>query len=200
MVDDVTSVLELICGDDAAAWAALGFAGTDVITIGGAAIRLTGEGGGLRSWRLSPDGGPAVAAHPNGAVSIDHVVLMTDDREASVADLAARGGDVRRRADPPGVPVPMAFVRVGGVVFEVAQGGGPPRLWGVTFVVDDLDGLAERLGDRLGPVRAALQPGRRIATVRPQPGLETAVAFMTPRVRAHRTARQTPVRAVPSSD
>jgi hypothetical protein len=185
MGDDVTSVLELICGDDPAAWAALGFWRTDVITIGGTTIRLTGEGGGLRSWRLRPaPGWVTMPGHRNGADEIDHVVLMTDDREASAADLVARGGELRRRAEPPAVPVPMAFVRVGGVIFEVAQGGGPPRLWGVTVVVRDIDRLAGLLGDRLGPVRAAVQPGRRIATVRPAPGLETAVAFMTPRVRA----------------
>jgi hypothetical protein len=49
-------------------------------------------------------------------------------------------------------------------------------------VVDDVDGLDPEL---VGAPKGAVQPGRRIATVRPEAGLGTAVAFMTPRVRAH---------------
>jgi hypothetical protein len=51
----------------------------------------------------------------------------------------------------------------------------------VTLVSDDLDATAAVLGERLGAVRDAVQPGRRIATVRREAGLGTPLAFMTPR-------------------
>lgn len=201
----MSALVELVTGDDPAVWADLGFAvhDGDVVRVGGVGVRLGGDGGGLRGWVLageddgpaSVDGvpttwvapGPAVdhVDHPNGALALDHVVLMTDDRDRSSAALAAAGGDERRRAGPPEVPVAMAFVRLGESLVEVAEGGGAARLWGLVAVVEDLDGLAQRLGsDVLGEVRPAVQPGRRIATVRERPGLGTALAFMTPRVRA----------------
>ena len=95
----------------------------------------------------------------------------------------AAGGDERRRAGPPQVPAAMAFVRLDGAIVEVAEAGGPPRLWGLVAVVEDLDACAASLGGLLGPPKDAVQPGRRIATVRPEAGLGTALAFMSPRVR-----------------
>jgi hypothetical protein len=76
----------------------------------------------------------------------------------------------------------MAFVRLGDVIVEIADGGGPPRLWGLVAVVSDLDAVAASLGpDVVGAPRAAVQAGQRIATVRRVAGLETALAFMSPR-------------------
>jgi hypothetical protein len=203
----VTALLELTCGDDPDGWVRLGFSVSDgdLVRVGAVAVRLTGEGGGLRGWTLAGDGGPpeiegiptawrapaagageAVAdeavAHPNGALALDHVVLLTDHRDRSAAALVAAGGDERRRAGPPQVPVSMAFVRLGAAIVEVAEGASAPHLWGLVAVVEDLDALAADLGDLLGPPRDAVQPGRRIATVRGEPaGVETALAFMTPR-------------------
>ena len=48
------------------------------------------------------------------------------------------------------------------------------------MIVSDLEVLADRLGDRLGSVTDAVQPGRRIATLKASAGLGEAVAFMTP--------------------
>jgi hypothetical protein len=48
-------------------------------------------------------------------------------------------------------------------------------------VTSDLDALAARLGDKLGPIRDAVQPGRRIATLRREAGSSVPIAFMTPR-------------------
>jgi hypothetical protein len=48
--------------------------------------------------------------------------------------------------------------------------------------VDDLDRAAGMLGDRLKEPKQAVQPGRRIATLRSrEAGLTTPVALMTPR-------------------
>jgi hypothetical protein len=49
------------------------------------------------------------------------------------------------------------------------------------LVVDDLDGLCERLGPAvISEPRPAVQPGRSIATVRSEVGLGVALAVMTP--------------------
>ena len=193
--------VELICGDDPSAWTALGFAVDDGerVRVGGVTVCCDGDGGGLRGWRLDGDGpadidgiatewhSPAAPAdppaHPNGAMALDHVVLFTDDRDRTSRALVVAGGDERRRAGPPQVPVAMAFVRLDGTIVEVAEGGGPPRLWGVVAVVEDLDACVADLGGLVGPAKDAVQPGRRIATVRPEAGLGTALAFMSPRVR-----------------
>jgi hypothetical protein len=46
--------------------------------------------------------------------------------------------------------------------------------------VEELERTAARLGSLLGEPRAAVQPGRRIATLQEEAGLGPAVAFMTP--------------------
>ena len=179
----MSSLVALHCADDPAAWAALGLP-TDFIEFVDGATGLTG-------WTLSGDGPPSIDGIPTSwtqettrrpFLRLDHVVVLTDDVGRTVAAMVEAGGDERRRKGPPEVPVPMAFVKFGETVVEVAQGGGPTRLWGLTVVVDDLDALDPAL---VGPPKDAVQPGRRIATVRREAGLGTAVAFMTPRVRAH---------------
>ncbi len=53
------------------------------------------------------------------------------------------------------------------------------RFWGLTLCVSDIDAWAELLGERLGEVRDAVQPGRRIATVRREAGLGLPVALIS---------------------
>jgi hypothetical protein len=45
---------------------------------------------------------------------------------------------------------------------------GPARLWGIAFMVDDLYATGSALGRLLGEPRDAVQPGRKIATLRPE--------------------------------
>lgn len=187
---------EIAIADDPAAWERLGFAPDPggVVGLGGLRVRLAGRraGRGVLALgvagleRARPDGLPIVPAgsgaapratgHPNGAVAIDHLVAFTDDRDRTADALVAAGGDVRRRGGPPELPAPMAFVRFGALVVEVAQAGGPPRFWGLTVTVPDLGALA---GPLLGEARDAVQPGRRIATVRREAGLSVALALMS---------------------
>ena len=83
---------------------------------------------------------------------------------------------MRRRGEPPELPAPMAFVRFGPLIVEVVEAGGQARFWGLTVTVPDVDALA---GPLLGSVRPAVQPGRRIATVRREAGLSVALALMS---------------------
>lgn len=137
---------------------------------------------------VDPDGGTGSASHPNRVVALDHLVALSPDMDRTTAALVAAGLDHRRdrRFAVDGVARRQAFFRLGDVILELAGADdahdpGPARLWGLAFTVDDLDAAAEVLGDRLGPVKDAVQTGRRIATMRTSDlGLSVPVALMSP--------------------
>jgi len=184
---------EITVPDPPRAWRRLGFAvGEDggfpvggVRLVTGApelAVRVAGleadAPDGL-ALTAAPGAEPAPpAAHPNGAVALDHVVALTDDLGRTLAALQAAGLDLRRVRDE----ARQGFLRLGPLILEVVEAEVPrPALWGLVAVVEDLDACASGLGGLLGTPRDAVQPGRRIAAVRREAGLVTALAFMTPR-------------------
>jgi glyoxalase/bleomycin resistance protein/dioxygenase superfamily protein len=152
---------------------------------------LTGAGpaelDGLPTGWIAPDAPRADSAgHPNTALALDHLVIATPDPERTWAALESAGMALRRerRAGTPERPLRQGFFRHGEAIAEVVgpatpDGDGPAAFWGLTFTVADLDAAAARLGDRLGAPRQAVQPGRRIATIRREAGLGTAVALMS---------------------
>ena len=80
----------------------------------------------------------------------------------------------------------QAFFKLDDVVVEVvgaptAAAPGQARFWGLTFTVADLDTTAELLGPSLRPIKAAVQPGRRIATLDKAFGSTVPMAFMSVR-------------------
>ena len=124
------------------------------------------------TWTLGEPEAPHVE-HPNGAAGIDHVVLFTDDVDRTVERLKSEGFDFRAMRDA-GDGRRQAFFVLGPCLLEVAGPvPGPERLWGITLVAPDL----ERFGGR---VQDAVQPGRRIATLRKEAGLSFGCAFMSP--------------------
>jgi hypothetical protein len=165
-----------------------------VCRIGDVRIRLAGRGRGtgIVGWSLRGlpsddslhdlDGIPttrsdAVTAapgeHPNGVTAIDHIVLLSPDLGRTVESLAAVGIEPRRERDGQlgGRPIRQIFFRLGEVIIEVVgppetATEGPSTLWGVTYVVADIDTTAAYFGDRTAPVKEAVQPGRRITTLR----------------------------------
>ena len=145
----------------------------------------TNELDGLAT-RASEGAGTLGAEHPNTCVGVDHVVVLTPDLERTGAALAAAGAPFRRVREAGGEdrPLRQGFVRLGPAILEAVQSpdapAGPASFWGLTFVVADLDRAGFLLGPRLGPARDAVQPGRRIATVRRDAGLGLPVALMTP--------------------
>ena len=178
--------------------------------IGTLVVNLAGAEGrpGIRGWSVrglasadvdglptersdSPERDPA-PRHPNGVATIDHLVAFTPDRARTAAALEAAGLQVRRMRDEP-TPAGggfQAFFRLGEVILEVievgesARGGldpdAPARFWGLAFGVESLEALADLLGDRLSEPRDAVQPGRRIATLKRSAGVGVPMAFMTP--------------------
>jgi hypothetical protein len=145
----------------------------------------------VRSDRPPPDECPA---HPNGVAALDHVVAITPALERTVAVLEEVGLDLRRiREEPTPAGAPrQAFFRLGATILELVQeppeaierAGGADRpafFWGLAFVAPDLDATVAGLGDRVSEIRAAVQPRRRIATLRRSAGLSVPVALITPR-------------------
>ena len=122
------------------------------------------------------------------------MVAISPDLDRTVAALSAAGLDLRRvREEPTPAGAPrQAFFRVGGAILEVVQepsealerGGGAARpafFWGLALTAPDLDASVAWLGPgRVGEPRDAVQPGRRIATLRRGAGLGMPVALITP--------------------
>ena len=170
------------------------------------------SGGGIVGWSLRGlqstrlDGltttlsvrppSPPAPAQPNGVIAIDHVVAISPILDRSIQALEAAGLELRRvreQPTPAGAPR-QAFFRLGEEILELVQepadvldrsGGAdrPARFWGLAVFTDDLEHTVASLGEHVGPVRPAVQPGRRIATVRRSAGLTVPVALMSSRDR-----------------
>jgi hypothetical protein len=167
-----------------------------------------GEGNGIVAWSLRDlrdtglDGLPTSAsdappresapAQANGVVAIDHVVAVSPSLQRSIAALEGAGLDLRRvREEPTPAGAPrQAFFRLGRTILEVVQepedvvarDGGPDRparFWGLALLVEDLDGTVARFAPHVGTARPAVQPGRRIATVKRSAGLSLPLALMS---------------------
>ena len=133
--------------------------------------------------------------HPNGVTRCDHIVVRTPDwaRTASAFEKAGWQEALVRDDVYPGTR--LSFFRVGSkgnnltleLVAPLAKKPGkeevPARIWGVTWVAGGgLEAVAAALGDgfHLSAGKPAIQPGRRIATLRGDAG-GLAMAFMTPK-------------------
>jgi hypothetical protein len=194
----------------------------DVCAVGDLRIRLAGPdaGSGLIGWSLREAGSTALDGlptarsdrpppgapppHPNGISALDHLVAISPALDRTVAALEAAGLDLRRiREEPTPAGAPrQAFFRLGATILEVVQepadateragGDRPAFFWGLAFVAPDLDATVAALGDRVSEARPAVQPGRRIATLRRAAGLSVPVALITPTVKGTRSGAPSP--------
>jgi hypothetical protein len=208
---------ELVLADDAQRWARLGFdVDSDAALLGTVRVRFAGrEGadrssaGGMLGWSLRgvrsceldgiettisrSDVPAAAAAHPNGVLAIDHVVVFSPQLDRTVRALQDAGLDLRRiREEPTPAGAPrQAFFRLGAEILEVIQlpharleraggAGASARLWGLALISADIDATAAALAPHAGEPHDAVQEGRRIVTLRRSAGLAVPVAVMTP--------------------
>lgn len=209
----MTTLAELLVADSAQAWRSAGFQvdPDGVCRIGQVGIRLVGPeaGRGIVGWVLRDlpeavgdlagvptqrtDSAPVNAAvHPNGVTEIDHVVLLSPDLPNTVAAFVVAGVEPRRERDGEmgGQPIRQVFFKFGTVVIEVVGSPtttteGPATLWGVTYVAQDIEAAAAYFGERTSPVKDAVQPGRRITTLRHREfSMSVRTALISPYVRA----------------
>ena len=187
-------------------WVALGLTvADDVSQVGDVTLRYGVEGEGITGWALRGIEGPAdldglrtlwlpepvtpsaPVEHELAGVRVDHVVVRTPDPRRTFACFEAAGLVLRREREGGTAERPLVhgFFRHGEAIVEVVgprepTDDGPSALWGLTLTVDDLDAACVRLGEHVGEPRDAVQPGRRIASVRGGLGLPVAVALMSP--------------------
>jgi len=134
----------------------------------------------------APAGPPVFAEHALGAIGLDHVVVMTSELDRTSAAIAEATGCELKRIREVGT-MRQGFHRIGsgGLIVELVERpeipDGPASFWGIVINVDDLDAACALIGaDRISAPKDAVQPGRRIATIRGEVGLGLPVALMTP--------------------
>jgi hypothetical protein len=137
---------------------------------------------------------PATAppTHDNGVEVIDHLVILSPDVDRTIAALAATG--IEPRATRPvdaqqyGFEARQTFFRLGEVILELigpeepmdGADDRPAGFFGLAYTVRDLDATAALLADHIGRVKDAVQPGRKITTLRHKDlGMSVATAFMS---------------------
>jgi len=140
---------------------------------------------GLPTTTLEQPPRPVFADHDLGAVGLDHLVVLTGDLDrTSTAIAAATGCELKRIRDLGSMRQGFHRIGGGGLIVEIVERpeveDDDASFWGVVINVDDLDAACELLGDDIGAPKDAVQPGRRIATVRDEAGLGLPVALMTP--------------------
>eukprot|EP01062_Namystynia_karyoxenos_P062281 TRINITY_DN55192_c0_g1_i1.p1 TRINITY_DN55192_c0_g1~~TRINITY_DN55192_c0_g1_i1.p1 ORF type:complete len:233 (+),score=75.95 TRINITY_DN55192_c0_g1_i1:83-781(+) len=197
--------VELRLPDSAEAWRSAGFAVSPggSVDLGALQLRLGAQKASVGFAGL-PDGvaeldgmsvhaaDPADAqgvAHPNGVSALDALSLQTGDCDRTRAALAAVGMQPAKETSAVRKGFSMLFYRPPqGPIIEIAgpsKGAAPPlRLWGVMLVSPDLDAFCRALPQSTKPPWTAVQPGRRITTLRGKHhGISIAVAVLSPHVR-----------------
>jgi hypothetical protein len=187
-------------------WAALGFAVREgCVALRGVSIELGGPGTGITGWALAGADGPfdhdidglpttqrekvpvtvakslrVDSEHPNGALAIDHVVIVTPDFDRTASALGAAGLTLKRIRQAGDRR--QGFRRLGPTIMEVVEApeADAPAFWGLTATVADLAAVRGFMGGHLSETRPAVQPGRHIATLGRGSGLSTRVALMDP--------------------
>ena len=114
---------------------------------------------------------------------IDHVVLMTDNLDRTCEAVTEVTGCPLKRVREVG-EIRQGFHRVGesGVILEVVERADVSHtsLWGLVIATPSFDDLVQSAGDLVSEPKDAVQPGRRISTVKARAGLGIPVALMTP--------------------
>jgi len=166
------------------AWEEAGFTVDDDGGIRVAQLRIQTDVAerGISAWELADASFVEPASHPNTTTALDHLVVFTNDSERTTRSYNELGLDVRRVRDL-GNGTAQTFFKAGDVIIELV---GPlpdvdgERFWGLAFTVADLNACALLFGDTLGAIKDAVQPGRRIATLRHKAvGLTVPIAFMS---------------------
>ncbi len=176
-----------------------------LVPLFGASLRIVGDPAGttgIVGWALSgidpanapidelptevvEPAPPRFADHPIGTSGLDHLVVLTGDLERTSGAIAsATGCELKRIRDVGAMRQGFHRIGRGGLIIELVSrpdvGDEPARFWGLAINVDDLDRACAWLGpDRVGRPKDAVQPGRRIATLRDDVGLGVPVALMT---------------------
>ncbi len=202
----MTAVGELVIASAVEPWQTIGLQVTDgVARIGGVALRfvpVAADGReGVVAWGLvgaptdvvdidglathyldeAPDGG---RDHALDIVGFDHLVVMTSSLERTCGAIEAATGEPLKRIREAGA-IRQGFHRLGELIIEVVESpqvtAPLASFWGFVWNLVDLHETCDRLGPEVISLpKAAVQPGRFIASVRASVGLGLPLALMTP--------------------
>ncbi len=124
----------------------------------------------------TPAGAPRQAFFRLGAEILEVVQQPSD----SIGRPARQGDPSIERPDGQGDPSTKRPAGQGDPSTERPDGrNDPARFWGLAVLVEDLDRTVQLLGSHASPIRPAVQPGRRIATLRRSAGLTVPMALMS---------------------
>ena len=208
MAEPGPTIDTITVADEADAWQRAGFTvdADGTCCVGHVRIELAGRERGKRivGWSLRDvatddlDGLPTTVStrepcepgvHANGVELIDHVVVLTPNLDRTVATLGRAGIEVRRTRDIDasqyGFEARQVFFKLGEVILELIggkepTGDGAATFFGLAYTVADIDAAQRLLGEHLPNVKDAVQPGRRIATLRHKElDVSVATAFMS---------------------
>jgi len=201
----------LVIGDEPSAWASAGFVVDDnAVVLGKTVVELVGSSGdrGVLGWSIDgvstdldglasvivPDHQPGdPTSHPNMVFAIDHVVVSSDMPSRTAAAFEAVGiGERKRRtfAGPDGREREQRFFWAGRVIVELMGPSTPSvdrersvAFWGLALASANLEIASSVLGDLLGDLKDAVQPGRKITTLRTRDlDISVPIALMSPHV------------------
>jgi hypothetical protein len=115
---------------------------------------------------------------------------MTPNPDRTQAAFEAQRLDARRvrRIETSKGTRRQTFFWMGDVICEVGgpddgTGDGPATWWGLALTVADIDATVRFYGENASPVKAAVQPGRRVSTLRSRRST-TPVLLISPHVKA----------------
>ncbi len=206
-IDRAHQLRALLVGDEPSAWEAAGFTvtagavlvGTTVVVLDPALTSGIGRAdvSGLEDDVDGVPIGPIETPntppqeHRNRVCGFDHLVVMSPAIQRTSDALVRAGLDLRRSRTFPvgGHTRRQDFFWLGDVILELVgvdgvMDDGPATVWGLAFECDDLDAAVSELGEAIGPAKDAVQPGRRIATIRSRElGISVPIALMSRHVR-----------------
>jgi hypothetical protein len=200
-------IVELLIECETEPWERLGLVVVDGLAqVGGVRLRFVPGTAGLVAWGLADvpraevqsegefviDGLRSLVAeappgpppeHPLGILGFDHIVVMTSSLERTCTSIDGATGAPLKRVREVGA-IRQGFHRLGEVIVEVVESpqvtDSTAAFWGFVWNLTDLHAACERLGpDLVSLPKAAVQPGRYIATVRSSVGARLPLAFMS---------------------
>lgn len=130
----------------------------------------------------------AKAKHPNGVTGIEQVVLNSPDPGRTVAVLKGLGLEPQRQTDRVLKGFIQTIYKPSETIIELLGPAKPKPgtekqpagFFGITFVCEDLDATHRHLADTTKPPWKAVQPGRRLTTLKGEThGVSVAVAFIS---------------------
>jgi hypothetical protein len=203
----------LVIGDNTDSWVRAGFSVTRTgeVNFGNFVLQLIGinNNRGVIGWEFSEPIGssilcdipvtkalaptiPSSPQHPNGVVSVDHIVLKSENIMSTVEELGIIGLQPRRRNRDEKRNLEYVFYKTNSTIIEVISPISVSNnlsakghiLWGIAFTCPDIFATHRHLSTLTKLPWAAVQEGRSITTLNTKElDISIKVAFLSPHIK-----------------